>query len=59
LSRVPVIRFDMSSADEAYQAHTALIEVETKRPELARNPYWQALRDTAYARFKAAFQVSE
>ena len=56
---VPVIGFDMPAADAAYQAHTALIEIEVKRPDLVRNPYWNALRDTAYARFRAAFQVSE
>lgn len=56
---VPIIGFDMPAADAAYAAHTALIEVEAKRPDLARNPYWTALRDTAFARFQAAFEVSE
>lgn len=57
---VPVIGFDMPAADAAYAAHCALIEVEAKRPDLSRNPYFQALRDTAFARFKAAaFEVSE
>jgi hypothetical protein len=57
--RVPVIGFDMPAADAAYQAHTALIEIETKRPDLRGNPYFQALRDTAYARFRAAFHAPE
>ena len=53
---VPVIRFDRPLADSAYEAHCALIELEAARPELSRNPHFQALRDTAYARFKAAFE---
>lgn len=56
---VPVIGFDMPAADAAYAAHTALVEMEAARPFLARNPYWNALRDTAFARFRAAFEVSE
>lgn len=42
-------------ASQAFSAHTALIETEQTRPELARNPYWRALRDSAFARFRALF----
>lgn len=56
---VPVIGFDMPAADAAYAAHAALIGLEAERPDLARNPYFQALRDTAYARFRAAFHAPD
>lgn len=56
---VPFIGFDMPAADAAYAAHVALIELEAARPDLSGNPYWNALRDTAFARFRAAFEVSE
>lgn len=31
---------------------------ERENPELSGNPYWQALRDTAFARFRSAFEVA-
>lgn len=43
-------------ADDAYAAHAALVKVETSQPGLATNPYWKALRDSAYARFRAALE---
>lgn len=45
----------VKQADEAFEAHAALIKAET--PELARNPYWKALRDAAFARFRAALEA--
>ena len=55
---IPTIHFDKPKADAAYQAHIALIELEERRPDLAGNEYWQALRDAAYARFRAAFEAA-
>lgn len=53
----PTIHFDRPKADAAYEAHVALIQLETAHPHLASNPYYQALRDTAYARFRAAMEA--
>lgn len=46
-----------TKANEAYEAHVALVQLETAHPNLSRNPYFQALRDTAYARFRAALEA--
>jgi hypothetical protein len=43
-------------ASEAFDAHAALVRAESLRPALKRNPYWQALRDTAFARFKILYE---
>lgn len=55
---VPVITYNVRAADAAFAAHSTLIGVEASRPDLALNPYWQALRDSAFARFRAAFEVA-
>jgi hypothetical protein len=55
---VPVIRCAAVSADLALEAHKALIAAEHRDPSLGNNPYWGALRDTAFARFCAAFEVA-
>lgn len=55
--KAPTIHFDRPKADAAYQAHIALIALEEGRPDLVGNEYWQALRDAAYARFRAAFEA--
>lgn len=49
--------FKKHQADDAYAAFAAMQKAEQAQPSLAGNPYWRALRDTAYARFKAAFEV--
>ncbi len=54
---IPTIHFDKPKADAAYAAHVALIELEQSKPDLAGNPFFRALRDTAYARFRAAFEA--
>ncbi len=53
---VPVIRFDEQQAHDAFEAHAAMLKTERKTPELARNEYWQALKDSARARFLAAYE---
>lgn len=55
---VPVIRVDAVSADLALEAHKALLFAERQNPALSSNPYWGALRDTAFARFCAAFEAA-
>ena len=52
-------KFTKHAADDAYAAHAALILVEKSRPDLAANPYWKALRDSAFARFRAALETSD
>lgn len=52
-------KFPKHAADDAYAAHAALILAEKSRPDLAANPYWRALRDSAYARFRAALEASD
>jgi hypothetical protein len=42
-------------AEQAFEAHAALVRAESVTPSLAGNPYWQALRDTAFARFSAVY----
>jgi predicted metal-dependent hydrolase len=54
---VPVIHFDERAAQDAFEAHAAMLIAEKANPKLSRNDYWQALRDTAKARFLAAFDV--
>jgi hypothetical protein len=53
---VPVIRFHPEQAQAAFQAHAAMMIAEKANPSLAENEYWCALKDTARARFLAAFQ---
>lgn len=53
---VPVYRMDAAAADQAFAAKRALDMAVRNDPELASNPYFKALRDTASARFRAAFE---
>lgn len=54
---VPVIRMDEQAAKDAFEAHAAMLIAEKANPVLRRNGYWQALKDTAKARFLAAFEA--
>ena len=54
---VPVIYFDPRATSNAYEAHIALVHAEIQNPALRTNEHWRALRDTAFARFRAAFEV--
>lgn len=56
MASVPVIQFHAEEAEEAFAAHSALLKAERADPGLSGNPYWQALRDAAFARFRAAFE---
>lgn len=57
MSALPIIRMDEQAAHDAFEAHAAMLIAEKANPSLRRNEYWQALRDTAKARFLAAFEV--
>lgn len=54
----PTTLSDKPDAHAAYAAHIALIELERSNPRLANNPFFQALRDSAYARFRLSFEAS-
>lgn len=56
MSVVPVIRMDEQAAHDAFEAHAAMLIAEKANPILRRNEYWQALKDSARARFLAAFE---
>ena len=43
-------------AEQAFQAHAAMLRTEMDNAGLASNPYWQALRETAFARFTLVYQ---
>ena len=43
-------------AEQAFEAHAALVRAESVTPGLAGNPYWQALRDAAFARFNLVYR---
>jgi hypothetical protein len=42
-------------AEQAFEAHAALVRVESVTPGLSGNPYWLALREAAFARFSAVY----
>ena len=49
--------FKQQQAHLAYEAHAAMAMVEKDNPALRQNPYWRALRDTAYARSKLTLEA--
>lgn len=51
----PVIHYDQRRATDTYEVHQALVWLESRHPELKRNPRWCELRETAFTSFKAAF----
>lgn len=46
-------------ADDAWRAYNAICLCEKSDPGLALNPYWIALRDSAYARFQGTMEAGE
>lgn len=54
---IPVIRMDERAAHDAFEAHAAMLIAEKANPTLRRNEYWRALKDSARARFLAAFEA--
>lgn len=53
---IPVITMDVTTAQEAWAAHKALLEAEQRNPGLTDNPVWQTLRMDAYEAFYIAFE---
>lgn len=45
------------SAENAFQAHAALLKAERDDRLLRRNPYWSLLRQDGYERFALAFEA--
>lgn len=48
--------FKTTNAYDAWTAFAAMMKADRDHPELRNNDYWNALRDTAYARFLIAFE---
>ena len=44
-------------AEDAFEAYSALRRMACNEPWLATNEHFEALQDTAYARFLAAFKA--
>lgn len=44
------------AATKAWSAYAALLRTEAADPDLRTNPYWEPLRDTAYARFRSLYE---
>lgn len=42
-------------ANDAFEAHRALMLMEVRSPQLAENPAWTVLRQEAFAQFAMAF----
>lgn len=54
---VPVIRYNAKRAEDAFQAHAALLQWQALNPALADNPAWQVLVADAYENFTLAFEA--
>ncbi len=52
-----LVRYDADRANNAYEAHCALLKAERDNPELRRNPAWTVLRQDAFENFALAFEV--
>ena len=46
-------------AGAAYEAYAALARFEAMEPVISENPYWRALRETAYARFLMLYEAGQ
>lgn len=57
MADVRIIRMDTQRANDAWEAHKALLLHEAEHPELSANPVWQCLRMDAYETFCAAFEA--
>jgi hypothetical protein len=45
-------------AQDAWDAHAELVKLEVVNPRLKANEHWRALRDTAFARYRAALEAA-
>lgn len=53
------VRNREQQANDAFQAHQAMLITEIRYPHLAENPASKVLRDEAFAQFHFAFVGSE
>jgi hypothetical protein len=44
------------AADQAFQAHQAVLLMSIQKPSLADNPFWTMLKQDAYERFVLALE---
>lgn len=51
----PELRQCKPDEQAAFEAYAAIAKLAARDEHLARNPYFNALIDTAYARFEAAY----
>lgn len=58
MSLIPIMVSDVARAEDAWEAHKALIKAEVACPALADNPVWLCLRMDAYEAFVCAFEVA-
>ena len=54
---IRIYKADEQQAKDAYAAYQALLHLQSLRPDLSQNEYFAALKDTAFARFQAAFEA--
>lgn len=54
---VPVYGVNIGQAEAAFAAYNAVCLAARDTPSLTGNPYYEALRDTAFARFMAVFEA--
>lgn len=57
MASIPVIHMNERAAHDSFEAMAAMLRAERHDPALRSNEYWTALKDTARARFLAAFEV--
>lgn len=53
----PTYKIDAEQVSEAYAAYAGLCFLETMRPDLTKNEYFSALKDTAFARFLSTYEA--
>jgi len=57
LSRIQRERAEAEQrANSAWGAYAALVRAEQRDADLHTNEFWQALKDTAHARFRAIYE---
>jgi hypothetical protein len=54
---IPVYQIDAAEVEAAYGAFAALRKAVRRDPALLENAYFEALQDTAYARFLLLFEA--
>lgn len=55
---VRLIKVNGGAEAKAWEAYKALCHAQARAPELNDNPAWQRLRDEAYRRWEALFEVA-